>query len=96
MSLNRCEDTLLAYLRTHPDEQRFWQARVLDVDHGSSSAREERVAALERELRAYAAERAHADAELRDAFGAGQVRLRNLAELLLATWTPPRGPRPRT
>lgn len=89
VSLNRCENALLHYLRAHPDEQRFWTARVLDVDRAALS-REEKSATLERELRAYAAERAMADAVLRDGLGAGRVSMRNLAEHVLALWTPPR------
>src|SRR5262245_1375361 len=85
VSLNRCEDALLHYLRANPDEQRFWTARVLAVDGGADS-REEKTAMLERELRAYAAERAVADAGLREALGAGRVSLRNLAEHVLALW----------
>jgi hypothetical protein len=89
VSLNRCEDALLAYLRAHPDEERFWHGRVNACDRAEGS-RESRAAGLERELRAYAAERGRADPSLREALGAGTVRLRNLAEYLLAAWTPPR------
>lgn len=89
VSLNRCEEALLHYLRSNPDEQRFWHARVLAVDR-SLDPREERTAELERALRAYARERARADASLDETLGAGHVSLRNLAELLLATWPPPR------
>ena len=56
MSLNRCEDAFLAYLRAHPDEQRFWTARVLETDRRGGSS-DMRASALELELRAYAAER---------------------------------------
>lgn len=92
MSLNRNEDELLRYLRRHPDEQRFWQARVLEIDRRPDSA-EGRALTLERELRRYAAERAASDATLGEAIGAGQVSLRNLAEYLLRAWPPPREPR---
>jgi hypothetical protein len=89
VSLNRCEDALLSYLRSNPDEQRFWHACVLAID-GSPVPREERMAELERALRAYAGERARADPSLGESFGSGHISLRNLAEYLLATWPPPR------
>lgn len=94
MSLNRCEESLLHYVRDRPDEHRFWSARVLELDRGEGSAGA-RVATLERELRAYAVERGRADPALLDTFGGGRVSLRNLAEYLLAVWTPPRPPRRR-
>jgi hypothetical protein len=94
VSLNRCEDALLRYVRTHPDEHRFWTARVLDLDRAGGSPAE-RTQALEGELRAYAAERIRADPGLADAFGAARTSLRNLAEHLLSAWTPPRPVKPR-
>lgn len=89
MSLNRAEEALRHYFRSHPDEQRHWHARVLALANATAPS-ETRAGTLARELRAYAAERATADAALGEAFGAGSVSLRNLAELLLATWPPPR------
>lgn len=89
MSLNRCEEAFLHYLRSHPDEERFWREQVLAADRGPGPA-EERTAALERSLRAYAAERARSDPACGETLGAGQVSLRNLAEYLLRTWPPPR------
>lgn len=91
VSLNRCEDALLRYVRDHAEEQRYWSARVLVWDRAGGEL-ESRAAGLERELRDYAAERGRADAALREAFGAGRVSLRNLAEYLLRLWTPPRAP----
>jgi len=89
VSLNRCEDAFLHYVRSQADELRFWQGRVLEVD-GQPGPLADRTAALERELRAYAAERARSDRALAEAFGAGTVSLRNLAEYLLRAWPPPR------
>jgi hypothetical protein len=89
VSLNRCEETLLRYVRAHPDELRFWTARVLEIDRRGGTPIE-RVHALEGEMRAYAGERARADRDIAEAFGPSRVSLRNLAEHLLATWTPPR------
>lgn len=93
VSLNRCEEALLRYVRDRPDEKRFWSARVLAVD-GAGGALEGRVAGLDRELRDYAAERGRADAALLDTFGGGRVSMRNLAEHLLFLWTPPK-PQPK-
>lgn len=91
VSLNRCEDALLQYVRGRTDEERFWRTRVLEID-GKGGPLERRAATLESELRDYAAERSHVDARLEDSLGAGVVRMRNLAEYLLATWTPPKPP----
>lgn len=87
MSLNRCEDAFLLYLRDHPDEQRFWQARVLDAARANAPD-EQRAADLERALRDYAAERARSNPVLDETLGGGRVSLRNLAEYLLRTWPP--------
>ncbi len=89
VSLNRSEDALLSYLRAHPDEERFWRARAQDLDRGPA-AREDLGVLLERELRDYAAERVNVAPALRDAFGAGKVSLRNLAEYAILSWTTPR------
>ncbi|MGH8020217.1 MAG: hypothetical protein ACREIA_18450 [Opitutaceae bacterium] len=89
MSLNRSEDALLSYLRSHPDEERFWRARVQNLDRGGV-AREELSVILERELRDYAAERINAAPVLRDTFGVGKVSLRNLAEYAIFSWTTPK------
>lgn len=89
VSLNRCEDAFLHYLRSQPDEHRFWHARVLEADRQPGPA-EARTAELERALRAYAAERARSDLGLGEELGAGRISLRNLAEFLLRSWPPPR------
>jgi hypothetical protein len=89
VSLNRCEEAFLHYLRSHPDEQRFWHTRVLAAASEDGPA-DERTAELERALRAYAAERTRSDAAAGATLGSGQVSLRNLAEYLLRTWPPPR------
>lgn len=89
MSLNRDEDLLLRYLHDHPDEERFWRARVLEIDRAATEL-PARTASLERELRAYAAERSRAEASLQRAFGTGPVSVRNLAEHLFRVWAPPR------
>lgn len=94
MSLNRCENALLAYLRDHPDETRFWTARVLEIDRAPGTP-DSRASQLDQELRTYVAERTRADPSLIETIGNGIVSMRNFAEYLLAVWTPPRGPAPR-
>ncbi len=89
VSLNRCEDSLLRYVSDRADEKRFWHARVLEADRAGGSL-VDRVAALDDQLREYAAERGRADPALRDAFGDGRVSMRNLAQHLLNLWTPPK------
>lgn len=93
VSLNRSEDALLRYISDHADEKRFWTARVLQWDR-AGEAFAARVAGLDRELRDYAAERGRADPSFLETFGGGRVSMRNLAEHLLALWTPPK-PHPR-
>jgi len=94
VSLNRCEDALLSYLRNHPDETRFWMARVLEID-SAPGTKDSRASLLDQELRTYVAERARADPSLIETIGAGTVSMRNFAEYLFAVWTPPREPTPR-
>lgn len=89
VSLNRCEDALLRYVSDRPDEKRFWLARVLEIDRSGGSL-VDRVAALDGQLRDYAAERGRADASLRDTLGDGRVSMRNLAHHLLNLWPPPK------
>jgi hypothetical protein len=95
VSLNRFEDVLLGYLRSHPDEERHWRTRVLELDRAGAPLAE-RTAALERELRAYAGERARADGTLAEAPGSARVSLRNLSEHLFRLWVPPRPKPPRS
>ncbi|RME72494.1 MAG: hypothetical protein D6781_02125 [Verrucomicrobia bacterium] len=92
MSLNRCEEALLNYLEDHPDEKRFWTSRVLELD-GVGGTREGLASTLDQELRAYAAERDRLAPPDHQRFGGGSVSMRNLAELLFLTWTPPSGRR---
>lgn len=94
MSLNRCENALLSYFRDHPDETRFWTARVLEIDR-TPGTKESRATQLDQELRNYVAERVRANPSLIETIGSGTVSMRNFAEYLLAVWTPARGPMSR-
>jgi hypothetical protein len=88
VSLNRAEDAVLSYMLAHADEERFWRARVLEIDR-AGGALVARSNLLTRELQDYAAERAGSVAALRD-LAETRVSMRNLAEYLLFTWTPPK------
>jgi hypothetical protein len=96
MSLNRVEQMFSDYVGAHPEEKRFWEEKVRTVAAGAA---EEHTAAaeLERELGRYFKERAQVVPSFREVVahhGSQRVSLRNLAELWLRQWTPPR-PRPK-
>ena len=88
MSLNRYEQAFFAYLESHPDEHRHWQAKVarLAAQPGRSAR------SLAEELWDYARERAaHAEPfrEWAERGGVPRSSLLNLAEYLLRIWGPP-------
>jgi len=94
MSLNRYEQTLFDYIDRHPEEKRYWHAKLHEtaarlVEPGSA-ARE-----LEREMWEYYIERSQHVPVLRELNSGGirRVSLLNLTEYLLRRWGPP--PRPR-
>ena len=96
MSLNRAEQTVHDYIARHPEERRHWQEKATRLaalapnDHAAADA----VAA---ELEANCRERAAVASEFRELAGPSRptrLTLRNLAELLVRLWTPPR-PKPR-
>jgi len=88
MSLNRYEQALFDYLRSHPEEQRHWQAKVVArAAHGGP-----RAALVAEELWDYCRERGgHAEPFREWAARGGVPRssLLNLAEYLLRIWGPP-------
>jgi hypothetical protein len=92
MSLNRLEQLTADYLEGHPDERQHWQAKVRTL--GANEADPHDVAVrLERELWAYVVERSGVAAPFR-AFaahaGLKRTSLRNLAELMIRQWLPPK------
>jgi hypothetical protein len=95
MSLNRTEETLMVYLRSHAEERHYWEAKVREAmekskdDHASS-------ASLARELWLYYEERCRCVPSLREAGvkeASARISMRNLAEFLMRVWGPIRARR---
>lgn len=92
MSLNRSEQRIFDYLRSHAEERHYWEEKV------RAAAKAERddfavVARLEPDLWRYYEERSAAVATLREASrheGPGRTTMKNLAELMIRLWTEPR------
>jgi len=96
MSLNRNEQMFSDYVCAHPEETRFWEEKVRVVAAGAADGHAAAVE-LERELWRYFEERSQVVPAFREAVahhGAQRVSLRNLAELWLRLWAPPR-PKPK-
>ncbi len=96
MSLNRYEQALHAYVESHPDELRHWQAKVrerISLNPAAGDARK----GLERELWDYLSERSEHVPALRALHTGGirRVSLQNLAEYLCRVWGPPVAAKPR-
>lgn len=92
MGLNRAEQMLSDYVRTHGDERQYWQEKVRSICRNIS---DEHVAAgrLDLEIRAYFRERASVVRMLRDAVaqeGLTRISMRGLAEYWIRLWTAPR------
>jgi hypothetical protein len=84
------------YVQAHPEEKRFWEEKVRVVAAGAADVHAAAVA-LERELWRYFEERSHVVMSFREAVahqGLQRVSLRNLSELWLRSWAPPR-PKPK-
>ena len=96
MSLNRNEQMFSDYVGAHPEEKRFWEEKVRLVAAGAVDGHAAAVE-LERELGRYFKERSQVVPSFREAaahHGTQRVSLRNLAELWLRLWAPPR-PKPK-
>jgi hypothetical protein len=96
MSLNRNEQMFSDYVGAHPEEKRFWEEKVRVVAAGAADGHAAAVE-LERELWRYFEERGQVVPSFREAVahqGTQRVSLRNLAELWLRLWAPPR-PKPK-
>jgi hypothetical protein len=96
MSLNRNEQMFSDYVGAHPEEKRFWEEKVRMVAAGAADGHGA-AAELERELWRYFEERSQVVPSFREAAarpGSQRVSLRNLAELWLRLWAPPR-PKPK-
>jgi hypothetical protein len=91
MSLNRCEQRIFDYLRTHAEEEGFWKDKVRAAAARTGPG-PEAAARLELELWRYYEERSAVAAPFREAVrteGLRRTSLRNLADLLLRLWTEP-------
>jgi hypothetical protein len=96
MSLNRNEQMFSDYVCAHPEEKRFWEDKVRVVAAGAADGHAA-AGDLERELRRYFVERSQVVPAFREAVaqqGSPRVSLRNLAELWLRMWAPPK-PKPK-
>ncbi len=92
MGLNRAEQLLSDYVRTHGDERQHWQEKVRAVSRISPNEHEA-AGRLDSEIRAYFRERASVVKELREAAaqeGLVHVSMRGLAEYWVRLWTAPR------
>ncbi|MEY4941592.1 MAG: hypothetical protein RIQ93_3327, partial [Verrucomicrobiota bacterium] len=92
MSLNRCEQRIYDYLRSHPDERQYWLSKVQTVcrraqdDHAAANE-------LDAELWRYYVERSAVASPFKEASraeGTRRTSMRNLAELMVRLWTEPR------
>ncbi|HWZ93670.1 MAG TPA: hypothetical protein VNW30_00600 [Opitutaceae bacterium] len=96
MSLNRNEQMFSDYVCAQPEEKRFWEEKVRVVAAGAADGHAA-ATELERELWRYFKERGQVVPSFREAVahqGSQRASLRNLAELWLRQWAPPR-PKPK-
>ena len=94
MSLNRYETLLRNYIDTHPEELRYWHARVLDMASGTRR-REDAALRLNGALWEYFEERSRYASPFREivvAEGMDRISMLNLSEYLLRLWAPPKTP----
>jgi hypothetical protein len=92
MSLNKYEQTLFEYIDRHPEERRYWHAKIQGSTHLSADPAAV-VRGLEREMWEYYTERSQHVPVLCELNPGGvrRVSLLNLTEYLLRLW----GPQPR-
>jgi hypothetical protein len=92
MSLNRSEQTVFDYLKTHPDERQYWQDKVRGFVTGNSESANA-VTRIDSELWRYYIERSAVLPSFDIAQGPGaprRISMKNLAELLVRLWTDPK------
>jgi hypothetical protein len=92
MSLNRCEQTIFDYLKTHPHERQYLQDKVQTIVSRSTEI-PSAVARIDSELWRYYEERSSVVPAFNEALGPGTPRktsMKNLAELFVRMWTEPR------
>lgn len=96
MSLNRIEQALFDYIRSHPEERQYFQDKVRAIVAGSEAA-PRAAARIDSELRRYCEERravvpSFLGGELPP--GPHRTSMRNLAEFLIRQWTVPKPRKP--
>lgn len=92
MGLNRAEQVLSDYVRTHGDERQHWQEKVLAICRNIPNEHDA-AGRLEVELKAYLRERASVVKELKETVsqeGLAHISMRGLAEYWIRLWTAPR------
>ena len=98
MALNVCEQRVLDYLESHPEEKKFWLGKVQkvgvsEVDPHAAAGR------LEVELWGYYKERSGIVPAFKEAVrheGIQRTSMKSLAEYLLRLWIAPRPKKPAT
>jgi hypothetical protein len=96
MSLNRIEQALFDYIRSHPEERQYFQDKVRAIVAASDDAHRA-AARIDTELRRYCEERRSAvPSFLGGELPPGPLRtsMRNLAEFLVRQWTEPKPRKP--
>jgi hypothetical protein len=96
MSLNRCEQTIFDYLKTHPHERQYLQDKVQMIVSRSAEI-PNAVTRIDSELWRYYEERSSVVPAFNEALGPGNPRktsMKNLAELFVRMWTEPKPAKP--
>jgi hypothetical protein len=92
MSLNRCEQIIFDYLKTHPDERQYLHDKVQAIVTGSTEV-PNAVARIDSELWRYYEERSAIVPAFRQTLGPDaprKISMKNLAELFVRLWTEPK------
>jgi hypothetical protein len=96
MSLNRREQALYDYIRSHPEERQHFQDKVRAIVAGALEA-PKAIARIDFELWRYYEERSTvvpAFLEAARVFGLKRTSMKNLAEFLVRLWTDPKTRKP--
>jgi hypothetical protein len=90
--MNRCEQTIIDYLKTHPHERQYLQDKV-QMFVTRSAEIPNAVTRIDSELWRYYEERCAVVPAFREALGPGtprKISMKNLAEYFVRLWTEPR------
>ena len=92
MSLNRYESMLFGYLEHHPEEKRYWEGRVREVESRKIS-RDQAARELDAMFWDYFEERSRYQSPFREVAtheNMQKISMLNLSEYLLRMWAPPK------